>query len=105
MERGSLLKSAAAAFVDTARYGLAIGYYSAWLVRALMLLTSPLSWPIGKLLDFVLGAEHRALFRRGQLKALVDIHGAEEGLGGNLTEDEIKVICGALDLTSKTARK
>ena len=43
--------------------------------------------------------------RRGQLKALVDIHGADEGLGGNLTEDEIKVICGALDLTSKTARK
>jgi hypothetical protein len=46
-----------------------------------------------------------AVCRRGQLKALVDIHGAEEGLGGNLTEDEIKVICGALDLTSKTARK
>lgn len=43
--------------------------------------------------------------RRGQLKALVDLHGAEEGLGGNLTEDEIKVICGALDLTSKTARR
>jgi hypothetical protein len=43
--------------------------------------------------------------RRGQLKALVDIHGAEEGLGGNLSEDEIKVICGALDLTNKTARK
>lgn len=46
-----------------------------------------------------------AVIRRGQLKALVDIHGADEGLGGNLTEDEIKVICGALDLTSKTARK
>ena len=43
--------------------------------------------------------------RRGQLKALVDIHGADEGLGGNLTEDEVKVICGALDLTNKTARK
>lgn len=46
-----------------------------------------------------------ALCRRGQLKALVDIHGADEGLGGNLSEDEIKVICGALDLTNKTARK
>jgi metal transporter CNNM len=45
------------------------------------------------------------LHRRGQLKALVDIHGADEGLGGNLSEDEIKVICGALDLTNKTARK
>jgi hypothetical protein len=45
------------------------------------------------------------LCRRGQLKALVDIHGADEGLGGTLTEDEIKVICGALDLTNKTARR
>eukprot|EP00879_Flechtneria_rotunda_P029183 GHRR01031463.1.p1 GENE.GHRR01031463.1~~GHRR01031463.1.p1 ORF type:complete len:339 (+),score=75.40 GHRR01031463.1:449-1465(+) len=87
------------------RYGLAIGYYCTWLVRTLMVLTSPISYPIGKLLDFLLGSEHRALFRRGQLKALVDIHGADEGLGGNLTEDEIKVICGALDLTNKTARK
>ncbi|KAF8064507.1 CBSDUF1 [Scenedesmus sp. PABB004] len=87
------------------RYGLAIGYYCAWLVRGLMAVTSPISWPIGKLLDFLLGVEHRALFRRGQLKALVDIHGADEGLGGNLSEDEIKVICGALDLTNKTARK
>ncbi|WIA19107.1 hypothetical protein OEZ85_003755 [Tetradesmus obliquus] len=87
------------------RYGLAIGYYCSWFVRGLMLLTSPISWPISKLLDFVLGSDHRALFRRGQLKALVDIHGAEEGLGGNLSEDEIKVICGALDLTNKTARK
>lgn len=87
------------------RYGLAIGYYCSWLVRALMLLTSPISYPIGKLLDLILGGEHRALFRRTQLKALVDIHGLDEGLGGNLTADEIKVICGALDLTSKTAHK
>jgi metal transporter CNNM len=42
--------------------------------------------------------------RRGQLKALVDIHAAEEGLGGPLLADEIKVMCGALDLTHKTAR-
>jgi metal transporter CNNM len=45
------------------------------------------------------------MFRRTQLKALVDMHGADEGLGGNLTVDEISVICGALDLTSKTARR
>lgn len=45
------------------RYGLAIGYYCAWLVRLLMAATSPISWPIGKLLDFLLGSEHRALFR------------------------------------------
>eukprot|EP00882_Tetradesmus_deserticola_P024368 GHRQ01026629.1.p1 GENE.GHRQ01026629.1~~GHRQ01026629.1.p1 ORF type:complete len:237 (+),score=110.85 GHRQ01026629.1:423-1133(+) len=86
------------------RYGLAIGYYCSWLVRGLMALTSPISWPVGRLLDWLLGSTHTALYRRGQLKALVDIHAADEGLGGPLLADEIKVMCGALDLTHKTAR-
>jgi hypothetical protein len=45
----------------------------------------------------------QALFRRAQLKALVGLHAEEEGLGGTLSVDEISVICGALDLTHKTA--
>ncbi len=45
----------------------------------------------------------QALFRRGQLKALVDAHAETEGLGGHLSADEISIIRGALDLTSKTA--
>lgn len=47
----------------------------------------------------------QALFRRAQLKALVDLHGCEAGFGGTLSEDEIHVIRGALDLTNKTAAK
>jgi hypothetical protein len=87
------------------KYGLAVGYHAAWLVRLLMALTSPISWPIAKLLDVTLGAEHKAMFRRTQLKALVDLHGADGGMGGNLTAAEVAVIRGALDLTSKTARR
>lgn len=45
------------------RYGLAIGYYCSWLVRALMAATSPISWPLGRLLDWMLGAQHTALYR------------------------------------------
>jgi metal transporter CNNM len=45
------------------RYGLAIGYYCSWLVRGLMALTSPISWPLGRLLDWLLGSEHTALYR------------------------------------------
>jgi metal transporter CNNM len=45
----------------------------------------------------------QALFRRAQLKALVGLHSSAEGLGGNLSADEISIITGALDLTSKTA--
>ncbi len=39
-------------------YGLQVGSYSAWLVRCLMALSSPISWPIGRLLDCLLGGDH-----------------------------------------------
>jgi hypothetical protein len=46
----------------------------------------------------------QALFRRGQLKALVDIHSETDGLGGGyLTSEEINIIRGALDMTEKKA--
>ena len=40
------------------RYGLQIGAYSAWFVRGLMAVTSPLTFPISKVLDWLLGTEH-----------------------------------------------
>lgn len=46
----------------------------------------------------------QALFRRAQLKALVDIHSSTEGMmGGYLTNEEISIIRGALDLSGKQA--
>ena len=49
----------------------------------------------------------QALFRKAQLKALVDIHSTEfqsEGLGGGyLSPEEINIIRGALDMTEKKA--
>lgn len=89
------------------RHGLRVAALSAPLVRLMMLLTSPLSWPAGRLLDLVLGKdEGGAVFRRTQLKALVGLHAAGGELGlGDLTAGEVAVICGALDLTSKTARR
>lgn len=50
-----------------------------------------------------MGCFLQALFRRGQLKALVDLHSTTEGMGGYLNEEEINVIRGALDLTGKQA--
>lgn len=87
------------------RYGLMVGAYSSWFVSMLMTLTMPISLPIAKLLDILLGPHHSALFRRAELKALVDVHADTAGFGGTLTAEEIHVIRGALDLTSKTATK
>ncbi|KAL4384779.1 hypothetical protein GQ457_15G022600 [Hibiscus cannabinus] len=86
------------------RYGLAIGANFVWLVRILMIICYPIAYPIGKVLDAVIG-HGDALFRRAQLKALVSIHGQEAGKGGELTHDETTIISGALDLTEKTAEE
>ncbi|KAL4308374.1 hypothetical protein GQ457_01G053350 [Hibiscus cannabinus] len=86
------------------RYGLAIGANFVWLVRILMIICYPIAYPIGKVLDAVLG-HGDALFRRAQLKALVSIHSQEAGKGGELTHDEATIISGALDLTEKTAEE
>lgn len=34
----------------------------------------------------------QTVFRRAQLKALIDVHSSTEGLGGNLTSDETSII-------------
>lgn len=39
------------------RYGLQVGAYSAWFVRALMWLCFVIAWPISKILDVLLGHE------------------------------------------------
>ncbi|KAI4345561.1 hypothetical protein L6164_012669 [Bauhinia variegata] len=69
-----------------------------------MIICYPIAYPVGKILDWVLG-HNEALFRRAQLKALVSIHSQEAGKGGELTHDETTIISGALDLTEKTAEE
>ncbi|XP_022158632.1 DUF21 domain-containing protein At2g14520-like [Momordica charantia] len=85
------------------RYGLAIGSTVAPFVRVLVWVCFPVAYPISKLLDFLLGHGRVALFRRAELKTLVNLHGNEAGKGGELTHDETTIIAGALELTEKTA--
>ncbi|XAR52967.1 hypothetical protein NMG60_11021318 [Bertholletia excelsa] len=85
------------------RYGLIIGATVAPVVRVLVWVCFPVAFPISKLLDYMLGHGHRALFRRAELKTLVNLHGNEAGKGGELTHDETTIIAGALELTEKTA--
>lgn len=86
------------------RYGLAVGANFVWLVRILMIICYPIAYPVGKVLDVLIGHNDN-LFRRAQLKALVSIHSLEAGKGGELTHDETTIISGALDLTEKTAEE
>ncbi|KAJ1871966.1 hypothetical protein LPJ55_003485 [Coemansia sp. RSA 990] len=82
-----------------ARYGLAIGAFFVYPVRALQYLLAPLGYPIAKLLDYVLGSEHGVIYKKAQLKELVSLSDAAHG--GNLSADEVTIIRGALELSEK----
>ncbi|KAF3972629.1 hypothetical protein CMV_003890 [Castanea mollissima] len=86
------------------RYGLSVGAKFSFLVRLLVLVLLPISYPISKLLDWLLGEGHSALLGRAELKTLVNMHGYKAGKGGELTDDETAIIIGALDMTQKTAK-
>lgn len=86
------------------RHGLAIGAKMAPVVRVLIILFLPLGWPIAKLLEYILGAHHGIIYRRSELRELIQMHAAAKGAGGDLDNDTITMAQGALDLAGKTAK-
>eukprot|EP01134_Creolimax_fragrantissima_P006930 CFRG6930T1 len=68
------------------KYGLAVGYHSATLVSFLMILCSPIAWPVSNALDWILGKDHGQFYRRDELKELVNLHGQSNRCG--LNDDE-----------------
>eukprot|EP01124_Arcella_intermedia_P013751 TRINITY_DN20151_c0_g1_i2.p1 TRINITY_DN20151_c0_g1~~TRINITY_DN20151_c0_g1_i2.p1 ORF type:complete len:489 (+),score=82.36 TRINITY_DN20151_c0_g1_i2:60-1526(+) len=95
------------------RWGLAIGAHLSYFVWAIMILTFPISWPISKILDFAIGTGHGTYFNRAELKELVTLHGERlknvkddgEIPHDALSYNEVTIIRGALDLSSKTITK
>jgi len=96
------------------RYGLAIGAHLFWLVWLIIILFFPITFPISKLLDFLLGGNHVTYFRRTELKELVALHeqgqGKEEdhfsnSLEEGLTKEEVHIIKGALDMSNKRVKE
>lgn len=83
------------------KFGLSIGSSFSPMVKVLMYLTSAISYPLAKFLDYMIGKNHAGLMKRKQLEALVEFHGTIEGKGGDLTSDEVKIITGALSLSNK----
>jgi metal transporter CNNM len=64
------------------RHGLAIGGAAAPAVRVLMWLTAPISWPIGRALDVLLGREGFTLRHKREIRAFVDLHRCGASCGG-----------------------
>eukprot|EP01027_Heterolobosea_sp_BB2_P013467 GEZU01019431.1.p1 GENE.GEZU01019431.1~~GEZU01019431.1.p1 ORF type:complete len:345 (+),score=38.11 GEZU01019431.1:103-1137(+) len=91
------------------RYGLAIGGKLAPFVLVLMGIMFPISWPISKFLDMILGKDHIRYLKRSHLIELVSEHEqhvhsphSPQSEGGPLLKDEVTVIRGALELNQKT---
>lgn len=55
------------------RHGLAIGAKTIYITKTVMVLTTPLSWPISKALDWALGEEIGSTYNRERLKELVKV--------------------------------
>lgn len=84
-----------------------MGYYASPLVWVLIIFAWPVAWPLGKLLDYILGHGEGGM-PRTQLQHFVALHDEEEGfvsVGEGLTKNELNIIQSALELTFKTAKE
>ncbi|TFY74732.1 hypothetical protein EWM64_g9280 [Hericium alpestre] len=63
------------------------------------------SWPIAKLLEYLLGPHHGIIYRRAELKELIAMHSSVGELGGDLRSDTVTIIGATLDLQEKTAKQ
>ncbi|KAM4745110.1 LOW QUALITY PROTEIN: metal transporter CNNM4 [Anableps anableps] len=80
------------------RHGLAVGANTILLTKLFMLLTFPLSWPISKLLDCVLGQEIGTVYNREKLVEMLKVTEPYN----DLVKEELNMIQGALELRTKT---
>ncbi|XP_053126088.1 metal transporter CNNM4 [Hemicordylus capensis] len=80
------------------RHGLAVGANTIVVTKFFMLLTFPLSYPISKLLDCVLGQEIGTVYNREKLVEMLKVTEPYN----DLVKEELNMIQGALELRTKT---
>ncbi|NXD88464.1 CNNM4 protein, partial [Halcyon senegalensis] len=80
------------------RHGLAVGANTIVVTKFFMLVTFPLSYPISKLLDCVLGQEIGTVYNREKLVEMLKVTEPYN----DLVREELNMIQGALELRTKT---
>ncbi|KAK6300863.1 hypothetical protein J4Q44_G00289610 [Coregonus suidteri] len=80
------------------RHGLAIASKTIWVTRLLMVLSFPVSYPISKLLDFILHQEISNFYTREKLLEMLRVTDPYH----DLVKEELNIIQGALELRTKT---
>ncbi|KAM9368698.1 metal transporter CNNM4 [Phaethornis superciliosus] len=80
------------------RHGLAVGANTIVVTKFFMLVTFPLSYPISKLLDSILGQEIGTVYNREKLVEMLKVTEPYN----DLVREELNMIQGALELRTKT---
>ncbi|KAG6899096.1 hypothetical protein C0993_000940, partial [Termitomyces sp. T159_Od127] len=64
-----------------------------------------ISWPVAKLLEWILGPHHGIIYRRAELKELIALHSSSSPHGGDLKIDTVTIIGATLDLQEKVVKQ
>lgn len=83
------------------RHGLAVGARTIWITKFFMLMTFPLSFPISRILDCVLGQELGTIYNKKELVEMLRVTDEYNDLEG----DEMNIITGALNYGNKTVQE
>ena len=83
------------------RHGLAVGARTIWITKFFMLITFPISFPISKMLNWILGNEIGTVYNKKQLQEMLKVTAEFNDLEG----DEMNIISGVLNYKSKTAEE
>lgn len=78
------------------RFGLLVGAKTIWFTKSVMFITFPVSYPLGKFLDCILGKDV-AVYTKEKFKELLKITSEFS----NVKNDEIAIISGALEMNQK----
>lgn len=83
------------------RHGLAVGAKTLYLTKFFMIVTFPISFPVSKILDFMLGKEIGSVVTRERLIQLLKVTDEYN----DLQKEEVDMISGALELNKTTVKR
>lgn len=85
------------------RYALTVGYYSVWLVKIFRFILYPITAPLAKTLDKLLGKELDAVWSKREIRAIISDH--KNSVDSSIDADEERIAHGALTFSTITARE